>query len=309
MSVLPLCLALLAQAATPTPSAAPTPKPTLAPPITFEVDVDVVSITAVVHDKAGRFVRGLSAADVEVYEDGVKQDLTYFRDASGPAEEKIPLSVALVLDSSGSMAKNMHLLQEAAVTFANKLEEVDTALVIQFNNSIKGSVEFTGDEERLIQFIESLEAWGGTSLFDAVHYGLSRVKDQQGRKAIVVFSDGDDTTSSLKEQEVIDYARSVEATVYSVGIRGGGGVTSRGPRGFLRKIAQESGGAFFFPERVGDLIKIFSSISDELHNHYVFAYSPKKPPDNGWRTILVKVNRPDVEVRVRQGYFAVKRRK
>ena len=118
-----------------------------------------------------------------------------------------------------------------------------------------------------------------------------------------------DTTSSIPEQEVIDYARAVEATVYCVAIRGESGLLGRSPRGFLRKIAQESGGAFFFPERVGDLIKIFSSISDELHNHYVFAYSPKKSPDNGWRTIQVKVNRPDVEVRVRQGYFAVKRRK
>ena len=95
---------------------------------------------------------------------------------------------------------------------------------------------------------------------------------------MIVFSDGADTTSSMKEQEVVDYARAVEATVYSVGIRGESGLVARSPRGFLRKIAQETGGAFFFPDRVGDLSKVFAEISDELHQHYLLAYTPKRGP-------------------------------
>jgi len=275
-----------------------------------EVDVDVVSVTAVVSDKAGHFIHGLGPKDVEVLEDGVPQEVSYFREAGGASEERIPLSVVLVLDSSGSMRHNMHFLQEAARTFVGKLEDVDSALVVSFNESIKGSAEFTGDTERLDQFVEALEAWGGTSLYDAIHYGLQRVRGQAGRKAIIVFTDGADTTSTMKEQEVVDFARSVEATVYCIAFRGESGLLARSPRGFLRHISEETGGAYFFPDKIGELIKIFSGISDELHNHYLLAYTPRRPPDGTWRDIVIRLReRKDLEVRVRKGYFAVKRRR
>jgi VWFA-related protein len=99
----------------------------------------------------------------------------------------------------------------------------------------------------------------------------------------------------------------VEATVYCVGIRGETGLVSRSPRGFLRKIARETGGEFFFPERVGELVKVFASISEELNNHYALAYAPRRPADGSWREIAVKLNRRDAELRVRKGYFAIKR--
>ena len=306
-------LSLSAQTPSPGPSpAAPSPSPSASPAVprifTFESAVDMVSLTAVVHDKAGQFIRGLGPKDIDVFEDGVRQDVTYFREANDKTAEKIPLSVVLVLDASGSMRENMHFLQEAALGFVYKLTDVDEALVVQFNESIKGSADFTGDVDRLEQFVEALQAWGGTSLYDAIHYALGRIKDQPGRKAIIVFSDGADTTSSMKEQEVVDYARAVEATVYCVGIRGESGLMARSPRGFMRKIAQETGGSFFFPDRVGDLIKVFNGISDELHNHYALAYSPARPPDGMWRDIEVRLKRKDAEIRVRKGYFAVKRR-
>jgi Ca-activated chloride channel family protein len=284
-----------------TPAPAPTPRP-----FTLEVETTVVSVTAVVQDKNGAFIRGLGPNDVVVTEDGVKQEVAYFREASGPGE-RIPLSVVLVLDSSGSMKNNMHFLQEAAVTFVNKLEEADKALVVDFNSGVRGSAEFTSDVERLEKFIDALQAWGGTSLYDAIHYGLNRIKDQPGRKAVIVFSDGDDTTSSLTEKDVIDYARAVESTVYCVGIRGGAGLVDRGPRGFLRKVAKETGGQYFFPEKVGDLVRIFAGISDELKNHYLLGYSPQRSPDGTWREIELRINRKDAQMRVRKGYFAVKR--
>jgi Ca-activated chloride channel family protein len=294
-------LAAVSQAAAQSPSPSP-------PPLRIEVDVGVVSVTAVVQDKAGRFVHGLTPKDVEIYEDGVRQEVSYFREASGKEEARIPLSVVLVLDASGSMSKNLSFLQEAAAAFLRKLEEGDQAMVVQFNESVKGSAEFTGDTERLEQFVEAVQAWGGTALYDAVHYALNRIRDRPGRKAVVVFSDGDDNRSDLKEQEVLDYARAVEATVYCIGIRGEGGLWARGPRGFLRKIASESGGAFFFPERVGELMKVFFEISSELNNHYLLSYVPKRPPDGAWREIRMTLQRKDAEVRLRKGYFAVKRR-
>ena len=300
----------LAQAPAPSPAPSASPSPRTPRPFTLEVDVDVVSVTAVVEDKRGRFVPGLGPRDVEVFEDGVKQEVSYFREARGAGEERIPLSVVLVLDSSGSMQNSMRFLREAANAFVGKLEEIDSGLVVQFNDTVKGSAEFTGDAERLERFVDSLQAWGGTALYDATHYGLMRVKGQPGRKAVVVFSDGADHNSSMTEQEVIDYARSVEATVYSILIKGEQGLFGRSPRGFLRKIAQETGGSFFSPQKVGELLAIFSGISDELHNHYALAYTPRRPPDGTWREIEVRlVANKDASVRVRKGYFAVKRRK
>ena len=163
-------------------------------PFTLEVDVDVVSVTAVVFDKGGHLVHGLGPQDVELLEDGVAQELSYFREASseGDPAARVPLSVALVLDTSGSMgATSLHFLQEAVLSFVYKLEDVDQALVVSFNDSVKGSADFTGDTDRLERFVDGLQAWGGTSLYDAVHYSLERIKDQPGRKALVVFSDGD----------------------------------------------------------------------------------------------------------------------
>jgi Ca-activated chloride channel homolog len=287
----------------------PTPQPT-PPTLVLEVEVEVVSVTAVVHDKAGRFVSGLGPADVELFEDNVPQEVTYFREASADTgAEKIPLSVVMVLDASGSMARNLHFLQEAAINFVRKLEDVDTALVVQFNESIKGSAEFTGDIDRLEQFVDALQAWGGTSLNDAIHYGLNRIRTQRGRKAVIVFSDGEDTTSQMKEQDVVDYARAVEASVYTIGIRGSGPGGGSSPRGFLRRISRETGGEFFFPERVGDLNRVFTAISEELHQHYLLAYTPKRGPDGTFRSITLRPKRKDLEVRVRKGYFALKRPK
>jgi Ca-activated chloride channel family protein len=304
--LLALTVAAAAPAQTPAPSPAvpPTPKP-----FTFEVDVNVVSLTVVVADKEGRFVRGLGTGDVQVMEDGVVQQVSYFREAGGTEGDRIPLSVVLALDSSGSMRTNMRFLQEAAGTFVNRLEADDSALIVDFNEGVRGSGEFTGDVERLERSIEALQAWGGTSLFDAINYGLNRLKDRPGRKALIVFSDGADTTSQMKEQDVVDYARAVEATVYCIGIRGEQGLVARSPRGFLRKVAKETGGEFFFPERVGELVKVFTDISNELHNHYALGYSPARPPDGTWRQIAVKLNRKDAEVRVRKGYFAARRPK
>jgi Ca-activated chloride channel homolog len=297
---LPLALlgAGLALAQTPTPTQKP---------YTLEVDVDLVSITAVVHDKAGHFISGLGPKDVQVFEDGVPQKVSLFQEAKGGAE-KIPLSVALVLDASGSMKPNVAFLQEAATSFVAKLEPEDEALVVQFNESVKASAEFTSDPDRLENFIDGLQAWGGTSLYDALQYALERIRDRPGRKAVIVFSDGDDTTSSVGQGPVVDYARAVESTIYAVGIRGGT-TGAAPPRGFLKKIADETGGQYFFPDRVGDLIRVFAEISAELHQHYLLAYAPTRPPDGLFRKIEVRVNRKNAEVRVRKGYFATKRRR
>jgi Ca-activated chloride channel family protein len=278
-----------------------------AKPFTLEVEVDVVSVTAVVFDKKGHFIRNLGKDDIELYEDGVLQKVDYFREASSEQGERVPLSVVLVLDTSGSMNKSMGFLQEAVINFVYKLEDVDKAMVVSFNDSVKGSAEFTGDLDRLERIVDGLQPWGGTSLYDAIQYSLNRIRDEPGRKAVIVFSDGADTTSTLRDRDVVDYARAVEATVYCIGFEGVGAGGS--PKGFLKRIAKETGGQFFDPGDVGDLIRVFNEISDELKNHYLLAYTPRREADGSWREIELKVKRPDAKVRVRKGYFHIQRRR
>jgi VWFA-related protein len=275
-------------------------------PFVLEAEVEVVSITAVVFDKGGHFVRGLAPGDIELLEDGVPQEISVFREANGKGDEQIPLSVVLVLDTSGSMKQSLDFLKEAALNFVYKLEEADSALVVQFNESIKGSTDFTGDTDRLERFLGSLQAWGGTSLYDATHYGLERIKDQAGRKAVILFSDGGDNTSHLDERTVVEYARSIEATVYGIGFKSGSGDSASG---FLKKISSDTGGEYFSPDKVGELIKTFAAISEELKNHYILAYTPKRAPDNMYRKIELHVKREGVQVRLRKGYVATKRKK
>ncbi len=304
----PVPQAAASQAAAQPPAS---PAPAQPKPFTLEVGVDVVSVTAVVFDKAGKIVHGLGPKDVVLLEDGVKQDVSYFREASsqGDPAQRVPLSVVLVLDTSGSMKVSLPFLQEAVLSFVYKLDDVDRVLVVSFNESIKGSADFTGDTDRLERFVEGLQAWGGTSLSDAIQYSLDRIRNQPGRKALVVFTDGADTTSTISDHEVVDDARAVEATVYCIGFKGQDFGGLRSPRGFRRKIAAETGGRFFSPDKVGELLKVFNEISAELKNHYLLAYTPKRAADGTWRQIELKVDRPGSEVRVRKGYFALPRRR
>ena len=181
----------------------------------------------------------------------------------------------------------MRFLQEAAINFVHKLEDVDTALVVQFNESIKGSAEFTGDIDRLEQFVDALQAWGGTSLNDAIHYGLEpHPRPDRAQGAWSSSPTATTPPASMKEQEVVDYARAVEATVYT---RRASAATSgwwRAARAAsCARSRKETGGEFFFPERVGDLVKVFPAISDELHQHYALAYAPSARPTAASATI------------------------
>ena len=218
----------------------------------------------------------------------------------------MPLSVVLVLDTSGSMNESMRFLQEAVLNFVYKLEEVDTAMVVSFNESVKGSAEFTGDIDRLERFVDGLQAWGGTSLYDAIHYSLNRIRDAPGRKAVIVFSDGADTTSTLRDTR----RGRLRPRGRGHGLRHR--LQGLGPRRQRPRLPQEDlegdrRAVLLARTTSGDLIKVFNEISDELKNHYLLAYTPKREADGSWREIELKVNRPDTKVRVRKGYFHIER--
>jgi len=281
---------------------APAPQGQQRAPLIIGAEVEVVSVPVLVFDRAGQFVADLKQEDIQIYEDGVLQEITYLGRSSG--EDRIPLSIALTLDTSGSMKPSIDFLKEAATYFTGKLEATDQALVVQFNESVKSSAEFTSDIYRMDSYINGIQVWGGTALYDAVMYSLDRLQDQPGRKALILLSDGDDSGSSAGKDSVTAMARALEVSIYAVGIQGFGT-----PKGFLRSLAEDTGGAYYFPSKVSELIEVFEAISKDLKNNYLIAYSPQRAADNTYRKIEVKVDRPDVTVRVRPGYMAAKKRR
>lgn len=275
----------------------------------FQVDVEAVNLSVVVTDKKGRFVPDLTADDLEVYEDRVPQDVSFF------TSEDTPVTLLLLLDASTSVRPSVDGIKEAASNFVSKLRDGDQAIIADFNEHIRFSSHFSGDIDRLVATIQSLYPSGWTALYDSILYSIEKVSEAPGRKALLVFTDGDDSRSvgqgSVAEaRDAIEGAKFSEVTIYAVGFEGRRVRGSRGVnKGFLRDLASETGGAAFFPQGIGELNRDFDRIQDELHSQYRLAYVPKNSEKNGeWRTIEVRVKgRDDLVVRTRQGYYAYPR--
>jgi Ca-activated chloride channel family protein len=303
-----LCLAA-ALSATSQPSSAQTqPPPTQAP--SFRTGVDLVSLNVTVTEGAGtRFVSGLTERDFSVYEDGVKQEVTYFTGT------KLPIALALLLDTSASMDSKLPTAQIAAIEFARRLRPQDLAEVIDFDLRVTILQGFTNNFGALEQAIHKTSAGGSTALYNAIYVALKDLKktlakdtDEIRRQAIVVLSDGADTASGLGFDEVLDEAKRSATAVYTINLE----ATDNSPvaKGFneaayqLRQFAQETGGRAFFPKKVSDLTGVYGQISDELSSQYTLGYTSKNTKrDGAWRRVVVRVEPPNV-ARTKQGYFA-----
>jgi Ca-activated chloride channel family protein len=276
----------------------------------FRAGVDVVSLNVTVTDVAARYVTDLNAEQFSVYEDGVKQDITLF------SRTNLPVALALLLDTSASMETKLPVAQEAAVGFAKRLRPQDLAEVVSFDSRVIVLQTFTNAAAELEQAIRKTSAGGSTSLHNAVYIALKDLKkivakseDEVRRQAIVVLSDGEDTSSLLPFEEVLDLAKRSETAIYSIGLKADD--TASSARGFkeaefiLRQFAQETGGRAFFPMQISELASIYGQISDELSSQYTVGYTSKNPRrDGAWRRVVVRVDRPSVVARTKQGYFA-----
>jgi Ca-activated chloride channel homolog len=272
----------------------------------FRGGVDLVSLTVTVTD-GSRYVTDLEEPEFEVFEDGVKQPLTFF------SRLQQPIALAVLLDTSASMEGKLATAQEAAVGFARRLRKTDAMEVIEFDSQVNIVQEFTSDIAALEKAIQSTTVNGSTSLYNAIYISLKNLKrnrakaaDEIRREAIVVLSDGDDTSSLIEYEEVLDLAKRSETAIYAIGLRQG----NEARREFkeaefvLRQLSQETGGKVFFPTNAAELPRIYEQIADELSSQYALAYSSKNPQRNGaWRRIAVRVARPGHTARTRQGYY------
>jgi Ca-activated chloride channel homolog len=288
--------------------AQPPPQP---PQVPFRAGVDLVSLNVTVTDGTARYITDLTAEDFNVFEDGVKQDVTFF------SRTNLPVALALLLDTSASMESKLPTAQEAAIGFAKRLRAQDLAEVIDFDSRVVVLQSFTNGASELEQAIHKTSAGGSTSLYNAVYIALKDLKkvvakntEEIRRQAIVVLSDGEDTSSLLPFEEVLDLAKRSETAIYAIGLRvpDGPGTTTKGFKEaefVLRQFAQETGGRAFFPSQVSDLAAIYGQISDELSSQYTVGYTSRNGRrDGSWRRVVVRIARPNLIARTKLGYFA-----
>lgn len=282
---------------------------TSAPPQqVIRTGVDLVSLNVTVIE-GDHFVGGLEQGKFSVFEDGVKQDISFF------TSERQPIALSILLDSSTSMEAKLKTAQEAAIGFASRLDPQDVAQVIDFDSRPTVIQGFTNDRALLETAIRKTKAGGSTSLYNAVYIALSELKKiraesvaQVRRQAIAVLSDGEDTSSLVEYDAVLTAAKRSDVLIYCIGLKA---KTDFPTKGFneadfvMRTLAQETGGRAFFVEQLPQLANVYQTIADELVSQYTIGYSPKNPKrDGAWRTVVVQVDHPDAAVRTKRGYFA-----
>ena len=279
-------------------------------PPSFRAGVELVSLN-VTATEGTRYVTDLTQNDFSVFEDGVKQEITFF------TRSNLPIALALLVDTSASMESKLQTAQEAAIGFAKKLRPQDLAEVVDFDSRVIVMQNFTNSLPELEAAIRKTSAGGSTSLYNAVYIALKDLKkvvaknsDEIRRQAIIVLTDGEDTSSLLPFEEVLDLAKRSETAIYSIGLRAGEGSTTT-TRGFkeaefvLRQFSQETGGRPFFPNQLSDLNNVYGQIADELSSQYSVGYTSRNPKrDGAWRRVIVRIDRPNVIARTKLGYFA-----
>ncbi len=289
------------------PTAVPRAQPQGSEP-SFRATIDIVSLNVTVVDANTRYLTDLAESDFAVFEDGVKQDLVFF------TRRPQPIAMSLLLDSSASMEKKLPTLQEAATNFVRRLRPNDLAQVIDFDSRVSIKQAFTSDQSDLEAAIRQGASGGSTSLHNAIYISLKELgkiralnEEDVRRQALIVFSDGEDTSSLVSFEEVLDLAKRSETSIYTIALRE---INNR-TRGFreaefiMRQLAQETGGRSFFPERIEDLDGVYSQIADELASQYTLGYTSKNPrTDGAFRQVVVQVAREDATPRTKRGYYA-----
>lgn len=292
-----------------------------------KVDTNLITIPVSVFDRSGLYVADLEKNNFKVFEDGVEQPVEYF------STSDTPVTVVLLIDTSPSTAFKIEEIQQAAISFVNLLKPADSVIVIEFDGNVHVLSERTTDREKIYKGIRRADFGGGTALYDAVEYSIrKKLAKVEGRKAIVLFTDGVDTQSGFSSYDrSLREAEEADATIFPIYYNtflenqsrngGGGGVMTpfppigTRPRGitsqeyslgrlYLNDLADATGGRVFNAENTpGGLVRTFASIAEELSRQYTIGYVPEIAGQAGQRrAIKVRVNRPNLQIRARDSY-------
>lgn len=273
----------------------------------FRSVVDLVLLNVSVVGPAGRYVGDLTENDFEIVEDGQPQPLAYF------ALADVPLSVSLVLDTSSSMDEEMPVSKKAAKDFVARLRPGDVAQIVGFDSKVEVLQSLTGDRALLNAAIDRMRAGGSTALYNGLYIvlrELGKLKPQAAddirRQVIVVLSDGEDTSSLVTFEDLLDVAKRSQTVIYPVGLgleEALRGRRSDGEFG-LRQLAQETGGRLFMTKSGGQLPDVYTQIANELANQYVLGYLSHGQSNGAWRRLAIRIRRPNLQARTRAGYYA-----
>ena len=276
------------------------------PPV-FPVGLDLVNVTVTVRDARGGLIGNLTEQDFELFEDGRPQRIQLFAPASSPEErQELALNLGMLFDTSESMRKDLKLSQESAIRFLDAIPRARDLVLVFFDRDIRLSRYSSENQQGIFERILETKGAGETALLDAITVYISRIADTPGRKVLVIFTDGDDTTSRIPQQEVMRLVRSTEVTIYPVAFRGDQHPNSSAAlraRALLHALAESTGGRVFEPSASKELASIYQSILDELGSQYVLGYvSDNAKRDGKFRTIKVVLKPAGLKVRHRPGY-------
>jgi Ca-activated chloride channel homolog len=267
---------------------------------TFKSGVKTVSMYATVTE-SGHLVPGLTKADFEVLDNDKLQPLTVF------SSEILPITVVVMLDTSGSMTGNIGTLKAGAEQFFLRLLKGDKARVGDFNDKIQMVSEMTGDRDELISALSTIDFGYPTRLYDAILEGIQELKGIEGRRVVLVFTDGDDTASRTRFGTVLDRAQTDEVMVYAIGLQGDDVINGMHirtkPDRSLKRLAEETGGGYFELSRADQMTSTFTRVAQELHSQYLLGFSVENR-DGKTHKLDVRVKRPGMTARARKSYVA-----
>lgn len=259
-------------------------------------EVNRVILWLTVTDKSDQLVTDLKQDDFQVLEDDAPQTIREF------TLEDRPITLAIVLDSSGSMRDSLGDVHDAAAAFVSTLRPVDRAMIIDFDDKVFLLQDLTSDQPALTEAARSTEALGSTALYDALHAAFRRFKGVDGRKAVVLLTDGDDTSSQFGYDRVLEEAKAGSVLIYAIGL-------GEARHSVLKEFSETTGGRAYFASKASQLGAIYQKIAEELRRQYYLAYATtNKVWDGRFIKLQVKTKHPDWTVRARRGYFAVRDR-
>jgi len=260
-----------------------------------KVEVDAVQFTAVVTDGDGRFVKGLKPEHFAVFDNNRPQKITSFE------SENISLEMVVALDVSSSMRVALPHVKESSTRFLAGLRDTDHVTLLGFNDNVFMLAPRSRDQSARVKAIDLMRAWGGTALYDVVLHGLNVLSRYPGRRAMLLFSDGDDQSSHATLEAAVARAEGSDATIYVIGQ--GRAIRAHELQTLLKRFASISGGRAFFTEDISRLDKFFEEILDDLSNQYLISYGyPDNERDGRLHSIRVEVGAGKYHVRAREGY-------
>jgi VWFA-related protein len=261
-----------------------------------KVQVDVVQVTATVTDARGHYVKGLPQSAFHVAEDEKPQVITHF------AAEDVPLELVVAVDISGSMMPAMPKLKKAVKEFLGAVPSRDRVTLLGFNDTVFPVTRATTDPADRVKAVDRLASWGGTALYDVIVRSIEMLGRQVGRKAIIVFTDGDDEGSHVSLPEVEQSLQASDVTLYMIGQ--GRGVTLDSLKKVMEQLSRPTGGKALFTDNIDALHEAFTDLLEELSHQYLLGYPPTNSVrDDTFRHIKVGVDGP-YQIRARQGYRA-----